>query len=76
MLTFFGIVNVGVAMVCAVFYYFLYAVTFNTELLFDVHIHGKDCKDKVFEVMKRKYLYVRSSWLSGWSLCSSETSHA
>lgn len=41
MLTFFGVVNVGVALVCAVFYYFLYAVTFNTELLFDVHVHGK-----------------------------------
>ena len=30
----------GVALVAAVFYYFLYMVTFNTELLFEVHIHG------------------------------------
>lgn len=41
MLTFFAVVNSGVAVVCAIFYYFLYAVTFNTELLFDVHIHGQ-----------------------------------
>ena len=41
MLTFFAVVNSGVAIVCAIFYYFLYAVTFNTDLLFDVHIHGK-----------------------------------
>ena len=40
MLTFFAVVNSGVAIVCAIFYYFLYAVTFNTDLLFDVHIHG------------------------------------
>jgi len=40
MVIFFGIVNSGVALVAAVFYYFLYMVTFNTELLFEVHIHG------------------------------------
>ena len=40
MLKFFLIVNTGVAMVAAVFYYFLYMLTFNTELLFEVHIHG------------------------------------
>jgi len=40
MIVFFGIVNIGVALVAAVFYYFLYMVTFNTELLFEVHIHG------------------------------------
>ncbi len=41
MVTFFVIVNTGVAVVAAIFYYFLYMVTFNTELLFDVHIHGE-----------------------------------
>merc|ERR1719458_293807 len=40
MVTFFAVVNVGTAIVCAVFYYFLYMVSFNTELLFEVHIHG------------------------------------
>ena len=30
----------GVAVLCALFYYLLYMATFNTELLFDVHIHG------------------------------------
>jgi len=40
MVTFFAITNVGVAVTCAFFYYLLYMCTFNTELLFDVHIHG------------------------------------
>lgn len=40
MVTFFAVINVGTALVCAVFYYFLYMVSYNTELLFEVHIHG------------------------------------
>lgn len=40
MLTFFLIVNTGVAVLCAIFYYLLYMFTFNTDLLFNVHIHG------------------------------------
>jgi len=40
MMTFFLLVNTGVAIVAAIFYYFLYMLTFNTELLFEVHIHG------------------------------------
>jgi hypothetical protein len=40
MLTFFLMVNTGVAVLCAVFYYLLYMFTFNTDLLFKVHIHG------------------------------------
>lgn len=40
MLVFFAVVNIGVAILSAFFYYILYMVTFNTELLFDVHIHG------------------------------------
>lgn len=40
MVTFFAVVNIGTAVVCAVFYYFLYMVSYNTELLFEVHIHG------------------------------------
>ena len=40
MVTFFFIVNTGVAVLSAFFYYILYMSTFNTELLFDVHIHG------------------------------------
>lgn len=40
MISFFVIINTGVALTAAVFYYFLYMITFNTELLFDVHIHG------------------------------------
>jgi len=40
MVTFFAVINVGTAVVCAVFYYFLYMVSYNTELLFEVHIHG------------------------------------
>ncbi len=43
MLVFFMVVNVGVAMVAAFFYYFLYMITFNVQLLFNVHIHGKQC---------------------------------
>ena len=41
MVVFFAVVNVGTAILAAFFYYFLYMVTFNTELLFGVHIHGK-----------------------------------
>ena len=40
MLVFFMVVNVGVAMLAAFFYYLLYMVTFDTKLLFSVHIHG------------------------------------
>lgn len=41
MVVFFMVVNVGVAVVSAVFYYVLYFLTFNTELLFEVRIHGE-----------------------------------
>lgn len=40
MITFFSIVNVGVALLTSVFYLFLYMFTFNTDLLFTTHIHG------------------------------------
>lgn len=40
MMTFFGIVNLGVAVISAIFYLMLYFCTNNTDLLFDVHIHG------------------------------------
>jgi len=40
MMTFFFIVNTGVAVLCAIFYYLLYMVTENVDLLFQVHIHG------------------------------------
>ena len=40
MMKFFLLVNTGVAITAAIFYYFLYMLTFNTELLFEVHIHG------------------------------------
>lgn len=40
MLTFFAIVNFGVAVLSTTFYFVLYMCTFNTDLLFSVHIHG------------------------------------
>ncbi|CAH1394972.1 unnamed protein product [Nezara viridula] len=40
LLVFFAIVNIGVGVVSASFYLFLYMFTFNTDLLFYVHIHG------------------------------------
>ncbi|KAJ8981306.1 hypothetical protein NQ317_004044 [Molorchus minor] len=40
MLTFFAIVNFGVAVITTAFYFILYCCTFNTEYLFSVHIHG------------------------------------
>lgn len=40
MLTFFAIVNFGVAVASTVFYFILYMCTFDTDLLFTVHIHG------------------------------------
>ncbi|XP_014206778.1 transmembrane protein 115 [Copidosoma floridanum] len=40
MMTFFAIVNFGDAIVSAVFYLVLYMCTSNTDMLFDVHIHG------------------------------------
>lgn len=40
MLTFFGIVNVGVAVMSTVYYLFLYTCTSDPDLLFGVHIHG------------------------------------
>ncbi|CAB3361793.1 Hypothetical predicted protein [Cloeon dipterum] len=40
MLIFFGVVNLSVAVLSAFFYLFLYMCSSNTELLFEVHIHG------------------------------------
>ncbi|KAJ8945131.1 hypothetical protein NQ318_001596 [Aromia moschata] len=40
MLTFFAIVNFGVAVITTACYFILYCCTFNTEYLFTVHIHG------------------------------------
>lgn len=40
MMTFFGIVNVGVALLTSIFYLVLYMCTFNTDLLFTTRIHG------------------------------------
>lgn len=40
MLEFFAVVNLGVAVLSTTFYFFLYMCTFNTDLLFTVHIHG------------------------------------
>lgn len=39
-LVFFAVVNIGVALACAVFYYILYMFTWDPELLFSVHIRG------------------------------------
>ena len=41
MVTFFIIVNTGVAVFSSILYYFLYMVTFNTDHLFQTHIHGE-----------------------------------
>lgn len=40
MMTFFAIVNFGVAVLSAAFYFVLYICTSNTDVLFSVHIHG------------------------------------
>ncbi|XP_043804054.1 transmembrane protein 115 isoform X2 [Apis laboriosa] len=40
MMTFFAIVNFGVAVLSALFYLFLYMCTNDPDLLFDIHIHG------------------------------------
>lgn len=40
MITFFAIVNFGVAILSTTFYFILYMCTFNTDLLFRVHIYG------------------------------------
>lgn len=40
MLLFFAVVNFGVAVITTAFYFILYVCTFNTDLLFTVHIHG------------------------------------
>lgn len=40
MVTFFGVVNIGVALLSSFFYLFLYICTFNTDLLFTIHIYG------------------------------------
>lgn len=40
MMTFFAIVNFGVAVLSALFYLFLYMCTNNPDLLFNIHIHG------------------------------------
>lgn len=40
MLTFFTVVNLGVAVLTSLYYLFVYFCTNNIELLFDVHIHG------------------------------------
>lgn len=40
MLTFFGIVNLGIAILSSLYYLLLYTCTKNTDILFNVHIHG------------------------------------
>ncbi|KAK7788981.1 hypothetical protein R5R35_008677 [Gryllus longicercus] len=40
MMTFFVLVNICVAILSGLFYLILYMCTFNTDLLFTVHIHG------------------------------------
>ncbi|KAK9878670.1 hypothetical protein WA026_023119 [Henosepilachna vigintioctopunctata] len=40
MMSFFAIVNFGVAVITTIFYLILFAFTSNDELLFEVHIHG------------------------------------
>jgi len=40
LLVFFAVVNVGVALACAVFYYVLYMFIWDPELLFSVHVRG------------------------------------
>uniref|UniRef100_A0A0K2TJV1 CG9536 CG9536PAlike [Tribolium castaneum] n=1 Tax=Lepeophtheirus salmonis TaxID=72036 RepID=A0A0K2TJV1_LEPSM len=40
MIIFFAVVNIGVAVVSGFFYYLLYMITFNEQLLFKVRIHG------------------------------------
>ncbi|GJQ80375.1 hypothetical protein Trydic_g12238 [Trypoxylus dichotomus] len=40
MMTFFAIVNLGVAIISTAFYFILYMWTFNVDLLFTAHIHG------------------------------------
>jgi len=40
MLTFFALINTSVAFVGAFFYLLIYMVTINTDVLFEVHIHG------------------------------------
>lgn len=39
-ISFFAIVNVGVALLSTIFYLFIYLLTSNPYLLFNVHIHG------------------------------------
>lgn len=39
-IAFFGIVNFSVAVLSSFYYLLLYAITKNTEILFDVKIHG------------------------------------
>lgn len=40
MLRFFGILNVSVVVLSVSYYLFLYALTFDPSILFDVKIHG------------------------------------
>jgi len=40
MFVFFGIVNVAVVIFCVSYYLFLYAITFDPTILFEVRIHG------------------------------------
>ncbi|BET02283.1 unnamed protein product [Nesidiocoris tenuis] len=40
MFKFFIVVNLGVAVIASAFYFILYTITANTDLLFFVHIHG------------------------------------
>lgn len=40
MMTFFAVVNVGVAVLSSIYYLLLFAITKNTEILFNIKIHG------------------------------------
>ena len=77
MLVFFAVVNIGVAILSAFFYYILYMVTFNTELLFDVHIHGN------FSLFHSKFgsllscvFFSRTGWIPGRSDSGHQAGHA
>ncbi len=65
MVVFFMVVNVGVATVSAFFYYLLYMASFDTSLLFHVHIHGKSSSADVKAVLLHILFLGLAGYLAG-----------
>ena len=64
----------GVAVLCAIFYYLLYMITENVDLLFQVHKLSRTLAYHLFTKFPGAHSW--SLWLPGWGEHCSEASYA